>query len=113
MEEAKAVLKAMRPRLKTGGVGSSRGMVVFRIGLAGLETSTSEMELATALRTQAWESWPLEFDLRAIPRGTESTLTSPRTFPLSGSTVKSLSEAAAVAMSVFSSGLSSIANGEA
>ena len=88
-------------------------MVVFRIGLVGLEMSTSEMELATALRTQAWESWPLEFDLRAIPRGTESTFTSPRTSPLSGSTVKSLSEAAAVAMSVFSSGLSSIANGEA
>ena len=95
------------------GVGSASVTVASTRGVAGVETSTSETVLATALRTQAEVGAPSAFDWRAMPRGTAPTAVRPSTSPVAASTVKSLSDPAAETTRVESSPLTSIANGVA
>ena len=106
--EAAAVVKAIRPRFRVGGVGSTRGMVACKTGLARLASSTTETEFSAALSTHA------RFCASsAIPCGTAPTCVRPSTAPLRASTVKSVSEPAAEATSVVSSSVTWRANGVA
>ncbi len=105
--DAFAVLNAIRPRLNTGCVGSSSAIVATAFGFARSERSTRVTVSARAFNTQA------EPPSRAMPRGPAPTSTRPSTAPLAASTVNSLSDAAAVATSVASSGVAQMANGVA
>lgn len=107
--DAPASLKAIRPALTTGSVGSLSAIVVSSAGLDRSESDTTEMLFDAALSTHACRGAPLSSESSAIPRGTASTATRPRTSPLSTSTVESLPELAAVTTSVRSSALISIA----
>ncbi len=71
------MLKAMRPRLTAGVVGSFRGIVCTTLGLAGSARSTSETVSATALRTHARDGLPRLSDSSAIPSGTASDTDAP------------------------------------
>ena len=109
VDEAPASLKAMRPRLMTGGVGSARVTVAATCGDAGAERSTSETVLATAFSTQARAGAPPASHSRAMPRGTAPTPVRPSTSPVAASTVNSLSDPAAETTRVASSSLIAIA----
>ena len=105
--DAFAVLNAIRPRLNAGCVGSSSGTVASTRGAVASDRSTSVTVSARAFNTQAFRP------SRAIPRGPAPTSTRPSTAPLATSTVNSLSDAAAVAISVLSSAVTCTANGVA
>ena len=113
MEEASASLKAMRPRLTTGWVGSSRAMVAVTMGAAGLLKSTTETLLSKAFNTHAICAAPAVLEASATPRGPAPTATRPNTAPDSASTVNTLSEPAAVATKVRSSSLTWMPKGVA
>ena len=100
-----ALLKAIRPALNSGWVGSSSGIVRIKRRSIGLETSTTETEFWTAFKTHAFAVLPKVSCSRVIPRGTASTPTLPKTSPVLASTEKTLSEPAAVTNKVDSSPL--------
>ena len=113
VEEASASLNAMRPWRSPGSVGSSSWIVAVTLGAETFPTSTSDTVLETVFSTQASLGAPSESDTSAMPRGTAPTATRPRTSPVPASTVKSLSEPAAVATSVESSSLTRMPKGVA
>ena len=113
MEDASASLKAMRPCFASAGVGSSRAMVFTTLGRFGADIVTSETELPTAFNTHARTGAPASFDTNATPLGAAPTCTRPSTRPVFASTVKSLSEPAAVTTSVESSSLTAMPKGVA
>ena len=111
--DAFASLNAIRPRLKSGSLGSLSPMVAETLGFAGPERSTRETLLASAFSTQARNGAPASVLSSATPRGTQSVSTRPSTSPVSASTVNSRWDAAAVTTSVESSLLTAIPNGVA
>ena len=113
MDEASAALKAMRPCLTTGSVGSSSVIVAATRGASSKLKSTTETEFSTAFSTHACRGAPLGAETKAIPRGAAPTATRPSTVPSLASTVNSLFEPAAVATKVASSSLTWMPNGVA
>ena len=52
--DARALLNAILPSLKVGCVGSSRVIILVTFGFSGELISTSDTELSTAFKTQAF-----------------------------------------------------------
>src|SRR5208337_2287983 len=81
--EPRAELKAMRPVLTTGGVGSlPTSIVATTDGSLGFSTSTTESVLSTVFSTNARSAAPVcWFERRATPWGIAPVRTPPRTLP--------------------------------
>ena len=111
--DASALLKAMRPRFRSGSVGSSSAMVASTAGAAGSDTSTTDTLFPSAFSTQARDGAPAAVLPRATSRGMAPTSARPSTAPVSASTVNTRLDAAAVTTRVESSPLTAMPNGVA
>ena len=113
MLEKSALLKAIRPALKSGWVGSSRGNRPDHSEAPGIGNAENRKRVLDRIQDPSTLGLASGAGERAIPRGTAPTLTLPKTFPLFASIEKTLSEPAAETKSVESSPLTSMAKGVA